>query len=463
MFSPDEVHSISDFMQLCRKTLSHHIPSCWLRGEVSNLSQPSSGHLYFSLKDDKAQIRCVLFKLTKRHIPFTIENGQSILVHASPTIYEARGDFQIVIDQVETLGTGNLQRAFEQLKKQLNKEGLFAQKYKKPLPANPQTIGIITSKTGAVIKDILHILKRRCPSARVLLFSTSTQGQQCPDEMVNACFWADKAACDVLIVARGGGSLEDLWCFNEEIVARAIFALKTPVVSAIGHQTDTTIADFVADVVVPTPSAAAEIITRDWQQKQVQLNQQEVQLTKSLQKILQQYHNSIAQLKKQLTKPSTYLQNLSLQLDYISTNLENRINTYLIRAKSRLNEHTYQLHKQSPQAQISAQKARYQQLKLQLRVQILHLISTHKNTLSHQAKQHYYRTERYLSEHRQRLKQSIITLNHLNPLHILKRGFSISFDAQKNIIYTSKQIKMKQIVHIRLSEGEITTKVVDKK
>ncbi|HBN57682.1 MAG TPA: exodeoxyribonuclease VII large subunit, partial [Gammaproteobacteria bacterium] len=297
MFNIDEIYTVSNFLSLCNKTIENNIPTCWLQGEISNLSRPASGHWYFSLKDNRGQIRCALFRLNQRNIKFNPENGLEVLVRAAPTLYEARGDFQLIIQHVEPVGVGNLQLAFEQLKTKLKDEGLFDAQYKKPLPAKVNTIGVISSSNGAVIRDIIKVLNKRYPFAEILLFDSVVQGEGSAEKLTQAIKAADLSnRCDVLIVARGGGSLEDLWAFNEEVLARAIFAAKTPIISAVGHETDTTIADFVADVRAPTPSAAAMLATPDRLELLNKLNKLSNNLTQLSQQGLERYQSQLQQL-----------------------------------------------------------------------------------------------------------------------------------------------------------------------
>lgn len=439
MFSPDEVYKISDFITLCKKTLSDNIPSCYLQGEVSNLSTPSSGHIYFSLKDDKSQIRCALFRLSRPSLSFELKNGQFILVRAKPTIYDSRGDFQIIIDQIEPLGIGRLQQAFEQLKKRLNKEGLFDQKRKKPLPAIINTIGVISSDSGAVIEDIIKVLRRRQPDVKILLFSTSTQGQTCPLQVIKACQYADKSVCDVLIIARGGGSLEDLWCFNEEAVARAIFALKTPVVSAIGHQTDTTIADFVADARAPTPSAAAEMVSADRAQQRHILRLLSQKLLTNINWQLTQHKSNLNQIIKRLKTPLAYINELNLKLDYLATKLHHNTQQIISNYKIINNKWHKLLQQQSPAIKIATQKQYFTNQKQRLNQQIDH----------------------YINRQKQQLSNQIDSLNHLNPLHILKRGFSISLDNKQGVISSVKHLRNGQKISIRLADGTLFTKILN--
>ncbi len=259
-----KVFSVSQLNRLARQLLEQDLPVMWVEGEISNLARPASGHLYFSLKDDKAQVRCALFRGRGRNTAVNVANGQQVLARGRVSIYEPRGDYQLIVDHLEPAGEGLLRRRLEELKQKLAAEGLFDEARKQDLPRLPRRIGVITSPTGAAVRDILHILKRRFPAIPVVVYPVQVQGEQAKFDIVGALQTAARRAeCDVLILARGGGSLEDLWAFNEEIVARAIAACPIPLVAGVGHEVDVTIADLVADVRAPTPSGAAEIVVPD--------------------------------------------------------------------------------------------------------------------------------------------------------------------------------------------------------
>lgn len=316
--SDQKIYTISELNRFSRNLLESELFSVWVEGEVSSLAKPSSGHLYFSLKDANAQIRCALFSARRRLGNVVLENGLRVLAKGKVSLYETRGDFQLIIDTIEIAGYGKLQQAFEKLKAMLLAEGLFANVHKKPLPHLPQVVGVVTSKTGAAIRDILSVLKRRFPAISVIIYPTLVQGQQASEQIANAIEIANRhRMCDVLVVARGGGSLEDLWSFNEERVARAIFASEIPIVSAVGHEIDFTIADFVADVRAPTPSVAAELISPDQAQWLDGLEESLQQLNYAMQKNLAQQQQNVLNLSKRLRHPREILQNRMQQLDQL--------------------------------------------------------------------------------------------------------------------------------------------------
>jgi exodeoxyribonuclease VII large subunit len=332
-----KIYSVSELNQKVRSRLEGEFAAVWIEGEISNLACPSSGHAYFVLKDATAQIRCALFASRQMALHFNLENGLHVLVKGKISLYETRGEFQLIVETAEIAGSGKLHRAFEALKKKLFDEGLFDEIHKKPLFALPKTIGVITSATGAAIRDILTVLKRRFPNIPVIIYPTLVQGQQASQQIIKAIETANMhQMCDVVILARGGGSLEDLWPFNEESVARAIFASHIPIVSAIGHEIDFTIADFVADLRAPTPSAAAELITPDRAQWLLKLEQSIKHLEYLIQKMLQQHKQQVEHLKKRLRHPRENLTNRMQYLDQLEQALIRVQSNFVQQKKLRL-------------------------------------------------------------------------------------------------------------------------------
>ena len=418
MFNIDEIYSVSHFVRLCKNSIEKNIPQSFVQGEISNLSKPSSGHWYFSLKDENSQIRCAFFRLNQRKIKFTPENGMSVIIRGATTLYPQRGDFQLIVQQMEPAGVGNLQMAFDQLKNKLRLEGLFDSENKKELPAYPIKIGVISSSTGSVIRDIIEVLKSRYPLSEILLYDTIVQGENAHHKIIKALKAADKIKnCDVLILARGGGSLEDLWAFNEEELARAIFHCSTPIISSIGHETDTTIADFVADFRAPTPSAAAVSATPDVNAILYNASKLRKYLHESIKQSIESKKSSLALLKLRIIDPSQQLLLNAQKLD----DLELR----LIRNNKRL---------------IEENKGKLKLLISQLINHSESFIKLQKNQLSNRG--------------------SVLSL--LSPLNTLSRGYTITQTKEGEILTSHEQINTKELIITKFQDGKVTSKVVNK-
>jgi len=418
MFNIDEIYSVSHFVRLCKNSIEKNIPQSFVQGEISNLSKPSSGHWYFSLKDENSQIRCAFFRLNQRKIKFTPENGMSVIIRGATTLYPQRGDFQLIVQQMEPAGVGNLQMAFDQLKNKLRLEGLFESENKKELPAYPNKIGVISSSTGSVIRDIIEVLKSRYPLSEILLYDTIVQGENAHHKIIKALKAADKIKnCDVLILARGGGSLEDLWAFNEEELARAIFHCSTPIISSIGHETDTTIADFVADFRAPTPSAAAVSATPDVNAILYNASKLRKYLHESIKQSIESKKSSLALLKLRIIDPSQQLLLNAQKLD----DLELR----LIRNNKRL---------------IEENKGKLKLLISQLINHSESFIKLQKNQLSNRG--------------------SVLSL--LSPLNTLSRGYTITQTKEGEILTSHEQINTKELIITQFQDGKVTSKVVNK-
>jgi len=317
-----KIFKVSQINAAARAILEANFEHIWIEGEISNLAEPSSGHIYFSLKDESAQVRAAMFRNRKSALKFQPKNGTYVIVIAQVSLYEPRGDYQLIIEHMELAGAGVLHAKFLQLKAKLEAEKLFDVKYKKPLPKLSQCIGVITSPTGAAIHDILSVLKRRFASVAVIIYPTQVQGNEAAAQITLALQTANvRHECDVLILARGGGALEDLWPFNEEIVARAIFASAIPVISAVGHETDFTIADFVADMRSPTPSAAAELAVPDVMEWLAALAGFKQRLINLMQYKLQQAQWLLENLKNRLRPPQYYLAQQAQRLDEVEHRL----------------------------------------------------------------------------------------------------------------------------------------------
>jgi exodeoxyribonuclease VII large subunit len=319
-----DVYSVSRLNREARGLLESAFPRLWVEGEISNLARPVSGHLYFTLKDARAQVSCALFRNRATRLGFSPENGSQVLIQAQVSLYEARGNYQLIVNQMEEAGDGALRRAFEQLKNRLHKEGLFEAQHKQPLPRLPRCIGVITSPSGAAIRDVLTVLRRRFPGIPVIIYPTQVQGETAAGQIVAAIQTADsRAECDVLLLTRGGGSLEDLWPFNEEVVARAVFACKLPMVSAVGHEIDFVITDFVADQRAATPSAAAELLSPDQTELDNRFRQLDSRLYALLRQRLQQHRDQLNWLTKRMQQshPGRQLQQQAQRLDDLELRL----------------------------------------------------------------------------------------------------------------------------------------------
>ena len=310
-----KVFSVKEINRLVRELLEQSFPSFWISGEISNFISASSGHWYFSLKDDEAQVRCTMFKNKNMAADWTPKNGEKIEAKCFIGLYEARGEYQLNIDLIRHAGAGLLSEAFNQLKERLLKEGLFETSRKKLIPQFPKSIGVITSPTGAAIEDILTTLKRRSPHIPIFIYPSLVQGKEAPVAIVKAIETANiRMECDVLILARGGGSIEDLWAFNEEIVARAIVASKIPTITGVGHETDTTIADFVSDLRAPTPTGAAELVTSHTVELVKTIQVYKNQLNKVMAGVIRELMQKIDYLEKRLISPRQQIQRQKEQI-----------------------------------------------------------------------------------------------------------------------------------------------------
>lgn len=317
------IYQVSQLNKTVRTLLEARYPAVWVTGEISNFIQAASGHWYFTLKDSDGQIRCAMFRGANRNVTVTPENGMAVLVQATVSLYPQRGDYQLIVQSCEPAGDGALQQAFERLKKRLAQEGLFNPEHKQALPAWPQRIGVITSPTGAAVRDILKVLSQRWPAIPIVIYPTQVQGKQAAEHVCHALQQANqRRECDVLILARGGGSLEDLWTFNEESVARAVFESNIPIVSGVGHETDTTMVDFVADVRVPTPSAAAAAVVpdrADWQRHLAALLQHLVQ---HWQRMITQKQYALKLCQQRLQHPGQRLRDYAQRCDLLMQRLQ---------------------------------------------------------------------------------------------------------------------------------------------
>ena len=436
----ENIYTVSRLNAEVRLLLENEMGIVWLVGEISNFSSPVSGHWYLSLKDSRAQVKCAMFKGSNRFVSFKPKNGQQVLVKARLSLYEPRGDYQIIIESMQPEGDGRLQQEFEKLKMQLAAEGLFAQSNKRPLPENPKCVGVITSKTGAALFDILDVLKRRDPSLPVIVYPTMVQGEQAAIQIAQAIGRAnERAECDVLIVGRGGGSLEDLWCFNHEIVARTIAASEIPIISAVGHEIDITIADFVADVRAPTPSAAAELVSRDNSHKQQTFTNYQHKLRSAIRHYISQQQQQVNALNYALQKqhPNYRLQRQTQQLDETQMRLQRAMSSFIIRKRQHVNEQFHQLQLNSPVQKLAQQQHR--------------LAKTEQKLLDVM--------DRKLLTTRHKLALAAEKLDTVSPLATLKRGYSITQDQHGKVISQPSDVKTGDQLITRLADGEIHSTV----
>lgn len=443
MFSHESrptIYSISQLNRLAKEILEQELGSLWLSGEISNFTQPVSGHWYFTLKDKNAQVRAAMFRMRNLRVNFKPQNGMQVVVRANISLYEPRGDYQIIVESMQPAGEGLLQQQFEQLKMKLAAEGLFAQQYKKEIPAHCRKIGVITSASGAALHDILQILRRRNPALEVIIYPTLVQGKEAAQDIVASIEIANKRQeCDVLIVGRGGGSLEDLWCFNEEIVARAIFASQIPIISAVGHETDVTIADFVADLRASTPSAAAELLSRDqkelWQKIDYLQQRLEIAFTYKLNRYLQRLERLQLRLKNQ--HPQARLQLQRQQYFYLQQRLTQAIADYLQR-------------RQQLQASLSQ---RLSQLPLTLQIE------TQQRTLNHWQTRLQTAINTFLQHQQHKLANLGGRLDNISPLKVLQRGYTVTTSLDTKLVSSIQQVTIGQEIATRTVDGKLISQI----
>jgi len=408
IFTEKTILTVSRLTALLRGVLEENFEQLWVGGEVSNLSYPSSGHCYFTLKDAGAQLRCVMFKSAVKNLKFRLTDGMALIVRGRISVYDQRGEYQLICEYLEPAGVGALQTAFVQLKEKLALEGLFAEAHKSAIPRFPRKIGVITSPTGAAIHDILNVLKRRFASLAVLLYPVRVQGEGAAVEIARAVDEMNRLGdVDILIVGRGGGSLEDLWAFNEEAVARAVYRSKIPVISAVGHETDWTICDFVADLRAPTPSAAAELVIASSEELRSQVDGLSHRLRKTIENILVSYDRRLEGLRRALHDPRMMVGHLAQRLDDLTGRLDMGLHVAVSRRRDRFERLRDALRHNDPKGMID--------LLLQ-RVALLLVRS--EGLLAHR-----------LEEIRQGFGDNAARLEVLSPLKTLARGYAIASHA----------------------------------
>ena len=435
-----QIFTVTRLNSAVRMILEQDLGLVWLTGELSNLAMPSSGHWYFSLKDISAQVRCAMFKGNNRRVPFRPQDGMQVLVQARVSLYEPRGDYQLIIESMQPAGDGMLALRFEELKRRLGAEGLFDEGRKRPLPREPRAVGLVTSATGAALHDMLTVLGRRAPDLPVFIYPTQVQGSAAIGQIVAAIALANRRAeVDVLIVGRGGGSLEDLWCFNEEAVARAIAHSAIPVVSAVGHEVDVTISDFAADLRAPTPSAAAELVAPDRSARAQRLVHLKQRLVQAISRRQTAARHGFALLQKRLDHqdPKRRLEQQSQRLDELSGRLQHLLNLRLHQGERRLANLELRLQARSPEKLLAAGKRRHQ-----LAQERLHTLMNKRQDLA-----------------AHRLAMLSARLDGISPLATLGRGYSITRTPNGEVISRAAQVSPGQQLVTTLAEGSLRVRV----
>ncbi|MCP4750338.1 MAG: exodeoxyribonuclease VII large subunit [Proteobacteria bacterium] len=432
-----EALTVTELTQGIKQLLELNYGELSLKGEISNLARPSSGHVYFNVKDDRSQISGVMFRSAAQRCRFELENGLEVLLFGRITVYEPRGVYQIIVDRVEPLGAGALQFAFEQLKEKLSKEGLFDPQFKCGIPYLPEGIGIVTSPTGAAVRDILNVLGRRFPNVPVLIYPVSVQGDRAAGEIALAIDqFQNIPGIDLLIVGRGGGSIEDLWAFNEEIVARAIFRSKIPIISAVGHETDFTISDFVADMRAPTPSAAAELAVPLKDDLVQRIDENRRKLTLLMDKTFRHQTERLEFLRKRLRSPEWVIQAHMLKTDELTGRLVQTISNRLMLARGSWEKLDQKLTFQSPLSGVESMKKNVQDLKQQLGRIMKTILEQKKNGLL----------------------EMMHVLESVNPLSILNRGYAAVTDLEKNVVTSIHQMTEDATFLVHMTDGTIQSK-----
>lgn len=458
------VLTVSQLNREVHQLLEAGFPMVWVDGEISNLAQPGSGHVYFTLKDASAQIRCACFRNRMRLQKMRPSNGLQVLVRGRVGLFEARGDYQLIVESMEPAGDGALRQAFEALRLRLEAEGLFRPERKRPLPASPRRIGVITSPTGAVIRDILHVFQRRCPWLSVLVYPVPVQGAAATRQIADMIALADaRREVDALILARGGGSLEDLQCFNEEAVARAISQCQLPLVSAIGHETDVSISDLVADVRAPTPSAAAELLSPDGESLRLRLQVQQRRLRQALRLRIGAPQQRLQFVMRRLSQqhPLRQLQERSQRLDRARMDLIRGQGRRLADQRKRLDVLRQRLSQQDPQQRVNRATLLLRALSARLqRHSPLRRLPPARERLQ-RARQSLVQAElARLERHRTRLASAGAGLQHLSPLATVARGYSIIQDATLTIVRDCRQVGPGDTVRARLAKGQLQCQVI---
>jgi exodeoxyribonuclease VII large subunit len=433
------VLSVTELNRLVRKVIESSLPLLWVQGEISNFVRAASGHWYFSLKDDAAEVRCTFFRNRNFHLDWLPENGMQVEIRAVPSLYEARGDFQLNVEIMRQAGLGALYEAFEKLKHKLEGEGLFDAQFKKPLPRFPVSLGIVTSPQAAALRDVLSVLRRRMPGMGIIIYPTPVQGKSAGPQIASSIRLAmDRNECEVLILCRGGGSIEDLWCFNDETLARTIAACSIPIVSGVGHETDFTIADFVADLRAPTPTAAAELVSQD---RRTELHKLDLMASRLMRSMVQKME-TLAQLQdmasRRLTHPSEQLSSQQGLLEQLAARLIKVFDMQLERRQWETNRTGQRLIYQRPT--LDTEQSRL----------IRHATSVRKS-LALGLEQRRFSIDRLQSH-----------LQHLNPQAVLERGYSITRNGKGEIVRDSRLLEIGEGLRLSFARGGAAVKVESK-
>ena len=437
-----EIISVSEINRRAKSILEENFPFVWIQGEVSNFFSAASGHWYFSLKDESSEIRCAMFANKSHRITFEPKDGDHLVLNGTLSIFEGRGQYQIIVEHIELAGEGALLKAFEELKKKLLTEGLFDDSLKKKLPSYPRSIAVVTSPDGAVIQDIINVLSRRSPFFNLTVVPTLVQGEKAAPLICEALNKASNLEnIDLIILARGGGSIEDLWAFNNEEVARAIVNCPIPLVSAVGHETDFTISDFVADIRAPTPSIAAEIISQPYSELKETLEGYQSYLLKSVESQFDSQRTRITNLIKRIRHPGDKLREIGQKVDYLETALIQEMHQKVSFKKNQLNLSQLSLQQNSPQNKVKEAK--------------VYLQNASKDLL----KAFNLKIERK----RKLLGELVATIEAVSPLSVLARGYSIiSTEPEGKILSSSDQVKIGQTISAVLNKGSIKAEVKSK-
>jgi exodeoxyribonuclease VII large subunit len=437
--STRQILTVSELTSMVRTSIESGFPELWVEGEISNLRMPGSGHVYCTLKDVSSQIRAVLFRSSARLVRFALQEGMQVIVRGRLTVYEPRGEYQIVLEAVEPKGVGALQLAFEQLKERLAGEGLFDQSRKKPLPMFPRTVGIVTSLTGAAIRDILTVFRRRWPPLHIIIAPVQVQGEGAGDQIAEALASLNtQGVAEVIIVGRGGGSMEDLWCFNEEVVARAIASSRVPVISAVGHEIDVTLADFAADFRAPTPSAAAETVVPILADVVEQLRNLTVRAGRAMGRHCLLEHRRLDAMMRGVAQVRFRIQEESQRTDELTDRLQSMVRLRLEAAREHVREGQRELAGLNPLLLVKRGLAMMPQFMKRLQRQMA-----------------------VLGERRRRQIETMVAqLHNLSPLAILGRGYSILSNARDgSILRRSRDVQVGEEIMARLSEGQLNCTV----